>query len=323
MNSNPGETNSKSTPGVNIPLLALLVSGGLLLFLLVSQKVQTPEKASFVPLLQLMGESTRAVGVLTTKLMNLDDMDEKRFGDNLALAFDSCQNPNDRDQQYVTELLKGISVQATRGFTYRAYIMNSDAPNACAMPGGIIMVTRGLLRHMKRESQVVAVLAHEMGHIECGHCFNSVKYSVLANKASRGRLRVLGDLADAVSSMLMRHSYDKTQEAEADAYAFSALQKSQYDPGALAGAFEGLNAYSTSGRALKRGRSRGRRANPLRDYLRSHPPLSQRIAKYNQEGLAWWAAHSEEKRYTGAQNLNLRKTMSQIPIKDEWVTGVQ
>ncbi|PKK88125.1 MAG: hypothetical protein CVV64_20175 [Candidatus Wallbacteria bacterium HGW-Wallbacteria-1] len=316
-------TEASGSSGRLAILGALIAIGAALALFMLHNRVQSSVKASFVPFLQLLGESPRAANMMASRLMNLNDMDEKDFGDKLSSVFDSTIDPNDPDQIYINRLMAALTGFSKKKFTYRLYIVNRNGPNACALPGGIIMVTRGLLRHLANEAQVMAVMAHEMGHIECGHCFDTVKFSVLANKKARGRLRFLGDLADAITSTLLRHSYDKTQEAEADKFSFNMIQRTKYDPSAVSGAFMSLDRYCRGGAAeIDAAAEKGNmeKTNILRDYMRSHPPLAMRIDKYREEARAWWNSHSDERRYAGKSNLLTRTPLSISEKPGEWVT---
>jgi len=68
------------------------------------------------------------------------------------------------------------------------------------LPSGVILVTKGLLETMQSESELVSILAHELGHIERGHCFDVVKYELLARKIKSEKLGELAIFRDYFSS---------------------------------------------------------------------------------------------------------------------------
>ena len=49
-------------------------------------------------------------------------------------------------------------------YLFRVEIGDSDAANAMALPGGLIVVTRGLLDEVQSENELAFVLGHELGH---------------------------------------------------------------------------------------------------------------------------------------------------------------
>ncbi|MFB6346347.1 MAG: M48 family metalloprotease [bacterium] len=55
------------------------------------------------------------------------------------------------------------------GYPYEFNVVNSSTPNAYALPGGFISVTRGLLLEMTSEDQLAAVLGHEIVHVTARH----------------------------------------------------------------------------------------------------------------------------------------------------------
>jgi predicted Zn-dependent protease len=160
-----------------------------------------------------------------------------------------------------------------------------------------------LLSTLRSEAELVAVLSHEVGHIEQGHCFDAVKFQLVTAKVGA---ETLGELADLASRFLVRHAFSKTQENEADEYAWSRLTGSHYDPAAAGGAFAAMIAWV---RASSPGGGGSAHANLLRDYFSSHPPLEIREAKYRERAESWWRSHGGERRYTGSSNLTDRKSL--------------
>jgi predicted Zn-dependent protease len=57
---------------------------------------------------------------------------------------------------------------------YRFQIVDTPAVNAFSLPGGYVYVHRGLLEFVESESELVSVLAHEVGHIVAYHSMNDV-----------------------------------------------------------------------------------------------------------------------------------------------------
>ena len=52
-------------------------------------------------------------------------------------------------------------------FTFQ--VLDSDTPNAFALPGGYVYVTRGLVSRLNNEAQLAVVLGHEIGHVAARH----------------------------------------------------------------------------------------------------------------------------------------------------------
>ena len=122
-------------------------------------------------------------------------------------------------------------------------------------------------------------------------------------------------MADFAVGALLRHSFSKTQENEADDYAFALIARTPYDPAAVGRAFASLQAY-----AAEKGGARGERrhADLVRDYFMSHPPLVLRHDKYAQAARIWWQKNPGAKRYIGISNLQLRESYYRRQRPGEW-----
>ena len=68
-------------------------------------------------------------------------------------------------------------------------------PNAFALPNGSIYVTTGLLALMDNESQVAAIMAHEMTHIMRRHTY-------LQNRSNRKKFLAINIIAVGVRNPL-------------------------------------------------------------------------------------------------------------------------
>lgn len=272
------------------------------------------DKISFAPLFQILGKAPQSLSRSVAKMLPIDSVDEGKLGKNLKSYYAPMGTPAADEKKalgYLNSIVKCLQSFKKKPFDYEIYILHSECPNAMALPGGVIIVTSGILKTMKSESELVAVLAHEMGHIEMSHCFDSVKYEILTKKILHNNL---GAIADFAWNLLIRHSFSKTQEDEADKYGFQLLTNSQYDPSAMAKAFRNLKEAS--------GRQYEGPPNPIRDYFMSHPPLEQRIAKFSAEAQAWWNNRNGERRYIGVENLKENMDLSLKDFGDsEWISN--
>ncbi len=130
---------------------------------------------------------------------------------------------------------------------YHFLILNSDEINAFAAPGGLIMITRGLLRCCPNEDAVAAVLAHEVGHVQLRHGLKSIKNNRLAfavrtlavaggsmkgAKVAELTRELEGSIGDVFSEMIDK-GYSRKSELQADLVAIDILQRVGYEPRAL------------------------------------------------------------------------------------------
>ncbi len=298
-----------------ILLCVILCSGILLMLAMYAQKANTPLDSSFAPLFQLLGEPVKTVDNVVTTIMPIDEMDEKDYGNSARSYFLRSANSSDPDYIYLNSIMKNISAFSKKPFTYQAFVYQSGMPNAFALPSGVILVTRGLLNLLDTEAQLTSILAHEIGHIECGHCFSAVKFELLTKKME---VPELGQLADFLTQLFLRHSYSKTQENEADEFGYKLLLTTEYNPSATAQTFKKMKAYVDS---YTGGAQDLEHADLLRDYFMSHPPLILRQNKFNEDAKKWWKVNGGKKRYNGKQNLKQRVSFYSSAFKNEWAVS--
>ncbi|AVW92235.1 M48 family metallopeptidase [Celeribacter baekdonensis] len=147
-------------------------------------------------------------------------------------------------------------------------VLDFDMVNAFALPGGRIVVMRGLIDAAESPDEVAAVIAHEMGHVDhrdpTRHALRSVgTFGVLS--------LVFGDFAGGTmvlmgANQLVNAQYSQAAESAADSYAHEMLPRAGISPGALAPLFERLKA--------EYGDSEG-----LASHLASHPQLGDRVTR--------------------------------------------
>ncbi|MCU0847145.1 MAG: M48 family metallopeptidase [Spirochaetes bacterium] len=293
-------------------LASIMASGALLSAMFFLLGTKPPMESTLSPAFQLFGKSTASMSRALTRIVPVNDIDEREFGVSISDKYASAESTGTKEHAYVNCVLKSVTAFARKPFRYRAYVIDNPHPNAFAMPGGVIFVTKKLLETLKSESELAAILAHETGHIELSHCLDAVRFELAAKKIGRA---TAGKLADLAVNLLLRHSYSKTQEDEADSYAYRLILETRYDPYGLPGAFASL---SVSGGAPPERRE----ADLIRDYANSHPPLALRIEKYGQKAGHWRKSHPLEKRYSGVNNLKeLACFAEKSDYPGEWMTG--
>lgn len=136
-------------------------------------------------------------------------------------------------------------------------------PNAFALPSGEIVVFDSLVGLADDTSGVVAVLAHELGHLHYRHGVRRLIQSSVVSFAIGMYLGDISSLATGLSTLLLESRYSREFEHEADAYAVSLLRQGGRDPVGLANMLAKLQASQggDSGRSL----------------LASHPDTQSRI----------------------------------------------
>lgn len=159
------------------------------------------------------------------------------------------------------------------------FVLQDPTVNAFALPGAHIGVHTGLILTAENESELAAVLAHEISHVNQNHLYRMIAnqdksfwptmaalaVAILASRSnpSAGAGAIAGTQALNMQNQL---SYSRDFEREADRMGLDVMQNAGFDPRAMASFFERLQ-----------------RANRLYEsnapaYLRDHPLTSERIA---------------------------------------------
>jgi len=152
------------------------------------------------------------------------------------------------------KLLRGL---ARRGFEYQFYVVDMVEPNAFALPGGYIFISRGLLALANDEDELACVIGHEITHAARRHA-----------AAQQALAKRMPPLAMPVARISTLSAYSREMEREADEGGQILCAAAGYDP-------MGMSTFLTSlGQAerLTRGYSRA----PT--FFDTHPGAVERAA---------------------------------------------
>ena len=164
--------------------------------------------------------------------------------------------PDDPRNVYVRTLGASLAAASNDPMPYHGYIfltVQSDEVNAFAVPGGFVFATTGMLKFLKDEDELAAILGHEMGHMELRHGMKSVgKESVLklfslmkevatmssdsgdsAQATARQQLVALADELFGKLTTSIRNGYGIEMESQADWRAVQFAKTLGYDTKAL------------------------------------------------------------------------------------------
>lgn len=139
---------------------------------------------------------------------------------------------------YVNKVGQRLAAVSDRKLPYEFKVINSDVPNAWALPGGKIAINRGLLVKMKSEAELAAVLGHEIVHAAAKHGAKGMTRGVLlqggllaATIASSGKeYSNLAQLGANVGAQLINTRYGRAAELESDRYGIEYMARAGYDP---------------------------------------------------------------------------------------------
>jgi beta-barrel assembly-enhancing protease len=152
---------------------------------------------------------------------------------------------NDPQGLAVLERLTARLVEPARLYVpLRVRVADIRMVNAVALPGGQVVLFRGLIEKAKSPSEVIGVLAHEIAHVELRH-----PTEVAIKKASVGFVigMLVGDVAGAsvvatLADTLVSNTYSREAESAADARAFEMLSDQNISARGLAEFMERMAA---------------------------------------------------------------------------------
>ncbi|MEQ1775707.1 MAG: M48 family metalloprotease [Burkholderiales bacterium] len=175
-------------------------------------------------------------------------------------------------QAYVNRVGRWIASQSERpDIPWRFGVANAPNINAMAMPGGTILITRGLYDILDNEAQLAGVLGHEIAHVVKKHHIGVMQKQNLVSAgaslvAARTGTNQLGQVALNFFKNLFISGLDKESEYEADAV------------GVILAARAGYNAFGLA-EVLHKLNSRGSSDPSVVDLFGSHPGPSDRLTK--------------------------------------------
>ncbi|HET7463984.1 MAG TPA: M48 family metalloprotease [Longimicrobium sp.] len=184
--------------------------------------------------------------------------------------------PDSSLQAYVQRVggaLAAASERPNLPWTFR--VVDDPTPNAFALPGGYIFVTRGLMGMITSEAQLASVLGHEIGHVTAKHQVTMISRAQLAQlglglgSVLVPQLQGLGSLASTGLQLLFLR-YSRDAERQADLLGFRYALGQHYDVREMARVFEALQRVEQAEQA-RSGRS------PLPTWAASHPGEAARI----------------------------------------------
>jgi predicted Zn-dependent protease len=177
-------------------------------------------------------------------------------------------------QAYVNRVGRWIASQSERpDLPWKFGVANAGNINAMAMPGGTILITRGLYDILDNEAQLAGVLGHEIAHVVKKHHITvmqqqrlvAVGANVVGSAARQGNT-ILGQAALNFFKNLFISGLDKNSEYEADAVGVILAARAGYNTFGLAEVLHKLNARAASDPSVV-------------DLFGSHPVPSDRLTK--------------------------------------------
>ncbi len=138
--------------------------------------------------------------------------------------------------------------------------------NAFALPGNRVIITDQLVNLAENDDQILAVLAHETGHVVQKHGLRSLfqnSVTALLLAITLGDLTSLSSIAATLPTVLLQSRYSRQFEREADLYAVTLLKNQHRPAAALSRILTLLSSQAEISSEF--------------NFLSSHPALSKRL----------------------------------------------
>ena len=228
-----------------------IASVALIIFVLVP--LMADQLAEYLP-----PEGEKALGDVTFEQIRT------ALADSEFLPVQICENPDGRAA--LTSMQSRLAGSIQLPYPLEVSVLDHDLINAFALPGGRVILFRGLIEAAESPDEVAGVLAHEIGHV----VHRDPARGALRSAGSVGVLGLLfGDFAGGtvvlfLLNRLIDATYSQEAEALADSFAHQTLSQTDIAPSALADMFERLRAD-------------GDDASGIMAHFMAHPELGDRI----------------------------------------------
>jgi predicted Zn-dependent protease len=167
--------------------------------------------------------------------------------------------------QRVEETGRKLAAQSRRSNVSFRFILVDDheEPNACAIPGGSILVTQALLDLYPGQDELAGVLAHEIAHIDCYHSLKALGSAFAVQELIGTKHLILRRAAECIKT-LIASGYSQENEFESDREGAQLAKRAGFNPTGLRMALEIMED-----RCLQEKYS----------FFSTHPPTTERISE--------------------------------------------
>lgn len=170
------------------------------------------------------------------------------------------------DSGVAAEAIRQIGTKLTAGsrYRYRWYVATSPELNAFAAPGGIVVVTTGLIAASDTPEEVAGVLAHEVAHAELRHGLRAIIKSLGVSATIGWIFGVVDRDLSSVAGQFAELKFSRDAEREADEEGLRRMRVASLDETGMLRMF--LKLESQSGNPSK-----------VPEFLSTHPDIQARI----------------------------------------------
>ncbi len=179
--------------------------------------------------------------------------------------------------EYVNRLAQNLVRNSDSQVPFTVKVIDSDAINAFALPGGFFFVNSGLILNADDEAELAGVMAHEIAHVAACHVAREQTRGQLVNLASIPLIFVGGGIGYAVENAaglalpMTFLKFSRAFESQADFLGTEYAYKAGYDPEGMIDMFEKIEALQKKKPGI------------LDKTFSDHPATPERIKKVQEE----------------------------------------
>jgi predicted Zn-dependent protease len=182
-------------------------------------------------------------------------------------------------QRELQSLFRGIAASMPGGGGYRLVFRASPTlgANALALPSGIVVMTDAMVKLANNDQELVAVLAHELGHVRERHLLRHVLQNSVATllmATITGDIVSVTSLSAALPTALIDAKFSRDFEREADDAACAYLRQKGIPVSHYVAILSRLQTELE-----KKSSATVKGEDPFRNYLSSHPATEERIRR--------------------------------------------
>jgi predicted Zn-dependent protease len=205
---------------------------------------------------------------------------EMALGKQLAqeVAREAKVNTDPILSEYVNRVGQNLARNSDAKVPFTFQVIEGEAPNAFALPGGYVFVYTGLLHVADEEDEFAGAVAHEIAHVAARHMTRRATKGEIANVASIPLSVLLGGWggyaarqAAGIAVPMTFLKFSRSDETEADYLGVQYMYAAGYDPNGAVSIFEKLEALNRTKPGL------------AARVFSTHPMDSDRIANTQKE----------------------------------------
>lgn len=187
---------------------------------------------------------------------------------------------DDALNQYVSTVGSSVAAVSHRpNMPYNFRVLDANHVNAYTFPAGSMAVTRGIMVELNSESELAALLGHEIGHVNARHSAERSTKGLLAQAAvgvagsavNNAQLQQLITGVGMVSATALLAKYSRDNEREADRLGMDYSVASGANPKGMVDLMNMLNSLHDS------------RPGAMDIMFSSHPMSDERLANVNSQ----------------------------------------